>query len=141
MATNTLAIAAALATKWGAISGIRGATHLVPDGLTFTPFAVVFPPADGVLTEYMEQDFIESTFETLLYLEKPADTGRTLALVYPYLDSAVVAFRTGRTLGGLVQEAFLRGWTLDDLSDYEGRFLGIRFRVGVRTRENITRTA
>ena len=141
MATDFLAIADAISTKAGAISGIRGASARVPDNLPYTPYAVVFPP-DAKLTRNISQDVIESTFPVYLYLARPGDTARTLALVYPYINSFYTAWRSGLTLATAnVQESYIEGHELDDLPDYGGRYLGIRFRVVVRTRENVTRTA
>jgi hypothetical protein len=140
MATDFLAIADALATKFAAISGIRGATAEVPDAIAMTPYVVVFPP-NGLLTRPLSQDVVETDFPSHLYLARPADTGRTLKLVYPYLESVLTAFRTGITLGGLATETFVESWEIDDMPDYEGRFMGIRFKVKVRSRENISRTS
>lgn len=137
---DSLAIAAAIATKARGIAGIKQSDHLVPDGLTKTPAFVVFPP-DGTLTEYPSQDLVESTYLGFLYLTRPADTGRTLAKVYPFIDLFYAAWRVGRTLGGLVQETWLRGHRLDDLPDYGGAYLGLEWRIGVRSRDNITRSA
>lgn len=137
-----LAIAAAVAAKVRAISGIKESTHLVPDGLGSTPAFVVFPP-EGDVSEPLSQELVEETYLGFLYLAIPADTGRTLAKVYAFIDRFLVAWRTGRTLGmaGTVQESFIRGWKLDELADYGGQYLGIEFRIGVRTRENVSRSS
>lgn len=141
MATDHLAIAQAIATKCGTIAGVRASTAEVPDAIPFTPYVVVFPPDQGKLTEYMSQDVWEEVFPVYLYLARPGDTGRTLDQVYPYIDAFYTVFRQGRyTTVANVQEAFLTGHVLDDLPDYEGRFLGIRFHVTVRSRENVSRT-
>lgn len=142
VATDHAAIAAALAAKAAAIAGVRGATHKVPDALPYTPFVVVFPPTRGSLTELLSQDLMTLTFPVFLYLAKPADTGRTLATVYTYVDAFYAAWRTGRTLAvANVQESYLTGHEIDDLPDYEGHYLGIRFHVDVRVRENVSRSS
>ena len=140
MATDFLAIADAVAAKFAGITGIRGASAEVPDAIGFTPYVVVFPP-NGTLSRPLSQDVVETDFPCHLYLDRPGDTGRTLQKVYPYIQSVVTAWRTGITLGAIVTESFVESWEVDDMPDYEGRYLGVRFRIKVRTRENISRTS
>ena len=135
------AIATAIATKAGGVAGVRHATHLVPDAVPFTPYVVVLPP-NAQSQRPMSQEVIESDFPMHLYLARPGDTGRTLAQVYPYIASFYTAWRTGITLGtASVQESWIVSHELDDMPDYENRYLGIRFVVRVRTRENVSRTS
>jgi hypothetical protein len=142
VANDFLGIAEAIATKARAIAGIKLSTHEVPDGLTKTPALIVFPP-EGDVEEPMSQEVVTSTFTGFLYLARPADTGRTLLKVYPFINLFLVAWRSGRVLGmaGYVQDSWIASWRLDDFADYGGTYLGYEFKWGVRTRENVSRSS
>lgn len=142
MANDALGVAAAIAAKAGDISGIKLATHEVPDGLTNTPAVVVFPP-EIELEEPMSQEVVTWTYTGFLYLARPGDTGRTLVKVYPFINLFLIEWRTGRTLGmaGYVQDSWISSIKEDDFPEFGGSWLGLEIRWGVRTRENVSRSS
>jgi hypothetical protein len=143
VANDFLTIAAALATKGGAISNVRKATSEVPDDIAETPMLVVYPP-NGDVSEPMSQEVVMSTFPATLYLPRPASTARALVSTYPFINSFLVAWRTGRTLGlaGYVQDSWIQSWALDDFADMgDVEYIGVHFLFGVKTRENVSRSA
>lgn len=141
-AVDHLAVGKALAAKCGTIAGVRYSTHKIPGSILGTPYVVVFLP-DGRLTEYLTQDYLEDTWPAHLYFAVKGDMGLTIEKVYPHIDAWLTAFHTGRVLGmpGYVQEARILDYQMDAMPDYEGRYIGIRWRLQTRIRNNIQRSS
>jgi len=141
-AIDHLAVGKALAAKCKTIPGVRYATHRIPPSVLNTPAVVVFLP-DGKLTEYLTQDYLEDIWPTHLYLANKADMGLTIEQTYPHIDAWITAFHSGRILGmpGYVQEARILDYQMDAMPDYEGRYIGIRWRIQTRIRNNVQRSS
>ncbi|HLY15083.1 MAG TPA: hypothetical protein VKR24_12100, partial [Candidatus Limnocylindrales bacterium] len=121
---------------------VRYSTHKIPGGILATPYVVVFLP-DGRLTEYLTQDYLEDTWPVHLYLAVKGDMGLVIEKVYPHIDAWLTAFHTGRILGmpGYVQETRILDYQMDAMPDYDGRYIGIRWRIQTRIRNNIQRSS
>jgi hypothetical protein len=123
-------VAAALATKVGAIAGINSSTSLVPDGSPILPAAIVLPPVLSMI-ETASTEGYTARFPIWINFARPGDTATALAFLYPFIKALFTAFRTGRELGGQVDTSRLISSEPVDGREYGGNYLSIRAEAEV----------
>ena len=94
-------IAAAVATKVGAVSGIRGSSPRDPDTIPVTPWAVVALPRITISAGSWETMDIE--FPLRMYAARVSDGARVTQVAYDTFDDVMAALRTGIQYGLSVQ--------------------------------------
>lgn len=90
-------IAAAVAAKVGAVSGMRGCSPRDPDTLPATPWAVLGLPKVTVSAGSWER--IDLAFPLRVYAARVSDDPRVTAGVYDQFDLLLDALRTGISYG------------------------------------------
>lgn len=135
-------VAAALATKVGAITGVKSSTHRVPDGSPLLPGAIVLPPLLN-MTETASTEAYTARFPIWLNFARPGETALALDFLYPFIKALFVAFRTGRELSGQVDTSRLLSAEVVDGREYGGNYLSIRAEAEVLVQVVVagTRTA
>jgi hypothetical protein len=90
-------IANAVATKVGAVAGIRGASPRDPDTIPVTPWAVVALPRITIEAGSFETMFLE--FPLRMYVARVSDGTRVTQAAYDTFDDVMAALWTGISYG------------------------------------------
>jgi len=110
---NTNALAVAVAAKAAGISGMRGASPLLPDTIPASPWSIVGAHSATFEMDSANRSRVRYTFPIRCYVERTNDAARTASLVNDLVDAFVLAYSTGLTYGATVAEGRITGWNTD----------------------------
>ncbi len=108
---STQAIAAAVAAKTAAVTGMRGASANTINALPASPWAVVGNHRGTFEAGAFEE--MTYTFTMHTFVERTGDDDQTQATVNDLLDAIIAAFRSGITLGTTVAQTRITAWNTD----------------------------
>ena len=142
MSVDLNAIGAAIAAKFAAIDGIRGAGVDDLEGLPVLPWVTVLSPTLDISDEPPSNEPLTWVFPCVLFVSAEGGPSRTQRRLRELVPAVVVAWRKERKLGQeAVQDSHLTGGTPDFVPQGEGSLPVYKFDITVQTRENVTRSS
>ena len=114
VAADIAGIAAIAAT----VTGVVGTSANVPETIPATPWAIVGNHHATFAAGANER--IDYTFPVRFYVERVASDAQTSTVINGLIDAMMVAFRTGMTLGGIVDGLYITDWNSDLYAEVGG---------------------